>query len=81
MPKLVKEKAKDNLIAHIEWLNEKNATQPVINEFEAVIDYMMNDANATHLKEFATQTEKLDTIRNEDINSVFPELVQFKDTN
>jgi len=81
LTKSVKEKAKDNLIAHIEWLNKKNATQLVIKEFEAVIDYMMNDANATHLKQFAIQTEKLDTIRNEDINSVFPELVQFKDTN
>ena len=81
LPKSIKEKSKENLIAHIEWLNEKNASQVVIKEFEAVIDYMMTPANASDLKEFAKQTEKLDEIRNEDFKSIFSELVQFKDTN
>ncbi len=81
LPKSIKEKAKENLIAHIKWLNEKNASQVVIKEFEAVIDYMMTPTNASDLKEFAKQTEKLDAIRNEDFKSIFSELVQFKDTN
>ena len=38
-------------------------------------------SNASDLKEFKKQTEKLDTIRHEDFNTIFPELVQFKDTN
>jgi radical SAM protein with 4Fe4S-binding SPASM domain len=79
-PKSVKEKSKQNLIAHIDWLNENNASQVVIKEFEAVIDYMMTTANATDLKEFVKQTEKLDTIRNEDFNSIFQEFVHLSKT-
>ena len=79
-PKSVKEKSKENLIAHIDWLNENNASQVVIKEFEAVIDYMMTTANATDLKAFVKQTEKLDTIRNEDFNSIFQEFVHLSKT-
>ena len=79
-PKPVKEKSKENLIAHIDWLNENNASQVVIKEFEAVIDYMMTPANASDLKAFVKQTEKLDTIRNEDFNSIFPEFVHLSKT-
>lgn len=79
-PKLVKKKSKENLIAHIDWLNENNASQVVIKEFEAVIEYMMTPANASDLNEFAKQTEKLDTIRNEDFNSIFPEFVHLSKT-
>ena len=80
LPKSVKEKSKENLIAHIDWLNENNASQVVIKEFEAVIEYMMTPANASDLKEFAKQTEKLDTIRNEDFKSIFPEFVHLSKT-
>ena len=80
LPKSVKEKSKENLIAHIDWLNEHNASQIVIKEFEAVIDYMMTDANSDDLKEFAKQTEKLDRIRNEDFNTIFPEFVHLSKT-
>lgn len=74
LSKPVKEKAKENLIAHIYWLNQNNASKLVIKEFEAVIDYMTIPSNASDLKEFKKQTEKLDTIRHEDFNSIFPEL-------
>jgi len=80
LPKSVKEKSKENLIAHIDWLNENNASQVVIKEFEAVIEYMMTPANASDLKAFVKQTEKLDTIRNEDFNSIFPEFVHLSKT-
>jgi radical SAM protein with 4Fe4S-binding SPASM domain len=79
-PKLVKEKSKENLNAHIDWLYENNASQVVIKEFEAVIDYMMTPASATDLKEFAKQTEKLDVIRGEDFKSIFPEFVHLSKT-
>ena len=80
LPKSVKEKSKENLIAHIDWLNENNASQVVIKEFEAVFEYMMTPANASDLKAFVKETEKLDTIRNEDFNSIFPEFVHLSKT-
>ena len=80
LPKSVKEKSKENLIAHIDWLNENNASQVVIKEFEAVFEYMMTPANASDLKAFVKETEKLDTIRNEDFKSIFPEFVYLSKT-
>jgi len=80
LPKSVKEKSKENLMAHIDWLNENNASKVVIKEFEAVFEYMMTPANASDLKAFVKETEKLDTIRNEDFKSIFPEFVHLSKT-
>ena len=74
-PKAIKEKSKENLTDHIQWLIDNSASQELIKEFEAVIDYMMIAANENDLKAFVTQTEKLDTIRNENFNSIFPEFL------
>jgi radical SAM protein with 4Fe4S-binding SPASM domain len=79
-PKSVKVKSKENLIAHIDWLNKNNASKVVIKEFEAVIEYMITPANETDLKAFVKQTEKLDTIRNENFNSIFQEFVHLSKT-
>lgn len=71
----LKEKIQKKLENHIIWLLENNANKVVISEFKSVIEYM-NLANWEHeLKGFVKQTEKLDTIRRESFETVFPELI------
>lgn len=69
LPKEEKEKAKLMLENHIEWLKNLEAKTALINEFEAIINYLFLKNDTKGLSQFRKQTERLNTLRNDSIST------------
>jgi hypothetical protein len=67
---LVKEKYEK----HLEWLRPRDSLTRATKGFESGIDYMMRRDNYKDIQQFKEGMKKLDTIRDESITEVFPEL-------
>ena len=74
LPQQYKDKVKARYEAHIQWLKPQDILTRATKGFESGLDYMLRRDNSDKFEEFKTGMKRLDTIRNEDILEVFPEL-------
>jgi len=68
--KIIKEKIQ----SHCEWLSRYPDVGPVLAQYESLINFMFAEDRSYLLDEFWQKTRELDTIRNENIVDVLPEL-------
>lgn len=68
--KIVKEKIQD----HCQWLSRYPGIEPVLAQYESLINFMFAEDRSHLLDEFWQKTREVDTIRNENIIDVLPEL-------
>jgi MoaA/NifB/PqqE/SkfB family radical SAM enzyme len=59
---------------HLEWLRPQDPLERATVGFESAVNYMMATDNTQLIPKFWSKTRELDSIRNEDILSVIPEL-------
>ena len=73
-----KQKLEEKYLKHLDWLKEKDPLQRATLGFQSAIAFM-NATDNTHLIDtFWNKTNQLDTIRNENILDVLPELRELK---
>lgn len=72
---VLKNKAKDKLLAYLDWLRQRDANQKTRAEIGSIIDFMFSRAaNPKYQMQFRQKTKELDKIRGEDFDRLFPEL-------
>ena len=74
MPMVLKEKIKAKWQQHIEWLRPQDHLNRATTGFESAINFMMADDKTHLLPIFWERTNNLDSIRNETLLDVLPEL-------
>jgi hypothetical protein len=73
-PVAFKERLKRRFQDHIEWLRPQDPLNRATVGFESAINFMMATDNSHLLPKFWEKTSQLDTIRNESMLAVIPEL-------
>ena len=92
-PKKVKEDIAEKLRASYKWIEENNprqdqkmfrydkSTKKIIKDIEGYIDFMLSEDTSRDLPKFWQQTNQLDEIRKQNIETSLPELYDLiKDT-
>ena len=78
LPAETKKRVTEKIQKHIEWLEQtqpRNFDYPVYMEHWNSAITLMNSSDESHMiTKFFTETQKLDTIRNESFKNIFPEL-------
>jgi hypothetical protein len=69
-----KSRIKQKFEEHLEWLRPKDLLNRATVGFESAINFMMSTDNTGLLPKFWSKTQQLDTMRNENILQVIPEL-------
>jgi hypothetical protein len=59
---------------HLDWLGPLDSVGRATNSFKSVLTFMQQTDNTKLLKEFWKKTVELDTLRNESILDIIPEL-------
>ena len=77
-PAAYKEKLQAKYQKHLEWLRPLDPLQRATVGFESAIKFMMATDNTALLPKFWDNMNKLDSIRNENILDVIPELAELK---
>jgi organic radical activating enzyme len=77
-PTHYKQQIKDKFEQHLTWLRGKDPLQRATVGFESAINFMMSTDNTHLLPKFWSKTAELDSIRNENILEVIPELKAIK---
>ena len=77
-PKEYKEKIKNKLEAHLEWLRPLDHLNRATVGFESAINFMTSTDNTHLIDTFWRKTHELDSIRNENILDIIPELKALK---
>jgi organic radical activating enzyme len=73
-PAKYKQKLQIKFEEHLEWLRPQDLLNRATVGFESAINFMMSTDNSHLLLTFWNKTRELDTIRNEDILTIIPEL-------
>jgi organic radical activating enzyme len=73
-----KEKIKETYTEHLEWLRPHDRLQRATVGFESAIQYMNATDNTQLIDQFWRKTHELDTLRNENILDIIPELRALK---
>ena len=76
-----KQKIKQKYEDHIKWLKPQDHLTRATKGFESGIDYMMRRDNHSHIDQFKTEMKRLDSIREENMLEVFPELQELYEKN
>jgi radical SAM protein with 4Fe4S-binding SPASM domain len=63
---------------HLEWLEPLDPLKRATNGFKSSIKFMLGQDNSYLLPKFWQRTEKLDSLRNQDILQTIPELAELK---
>ena len=77
-PEEYKQKIKNKLEAHLEWLRPLDHLNRATVGFESAINFMMSTDNTHLIDTFWRKTHELDAIRNENILDIIPELKALK---
>ena len=77
-PTAYKERIRSAYNEHLEWLRPLDPLQRATVGFESAVNYMMGTDNTQLIDTFWRKTYELDTIRNENILDIIPELVELK---
>ena len=78
IPEEYKQKIKNKLEAHLEWLRPLDHLNRATVGFESAINFMMSTDNTHLIDTFWRKTHELDAIRNENILDIIPELKALK---
>jgi radical SAM protein with 4Fe4S-binding SPASM domain len=78
LPTHLKLQAKDKIEEHIKWLKPIDGLTRATNGYQGIINFMMQQDNSTHLKDFFKTNNLIDSVRKEDFFIVFPELEDLK---
>ena len=78
LPDNLKLQAKDKIEQHIDWLKPRDSLTRATNGYQGIINFMMQQDNSYHLKDFFKTNNLIDSVRKEDFFSVFPELGELK---
>jgi radical SAM protein with 4Fe4S-binding SPASM domain len=70
----MKDKIEQQYLAHIEWVQPYDHLRRATVGFESAIKFMRGDDKTHLIPKFWTKTKTMDTIRNEDLLAVIPEL-------
>ena len=73
LPQVYKDQAADKIREHIAWLKPQDHLQRATSGYEGIINFMNNDRSHL-LKEFFRVNDTHDQYRNEQFETVFPEL-------
>lgn len=73
-PLAYKQKVKDKIEKHIEWLAPLDPLTRATKGFQSGIDYMMRRDNHEHIDQFKSWMKRLDDLRDENMLETFPEL-------
>lgn len=74
LPEPIKRKATELLTLHIDWLRQKACGEPLIEEFESIINLMNQKDRSARLTSLQKQLHVLDEMRKESLEDIFPEL-------
>ena len=77
-PNKYKQQLKEKFEQHLEWLRPQDKLQRATVGFESAINFMMSTDNTHLLDTFWRKTHDLDSIRNEKILDIIPELRALK---
>ena len=77
-PMKYKQRLRIKFEEHLEWLRDRDALQRATVGFESAINFMMATDNTHLIDTFWRKTHELDTIRNENLLTVIPELEALK---
>ena len=77
-PQPYKQRLEDKYRKHLEWLSDKDPLQRATVGFQSAIQFMNSTDNTQLIDTFWRKTYELDSIRNENILDVLPELVALK---
>jgi hypothetical protein len=80
LPDSYKQKVKEKIQAHLEWLRPLDNLTRATKGFESGLDYMMRRDNNKDIQQFKDTMKKMDVIRDENILETFPELKELYDT-
>lgn len=67
---LIKQKYQE----HLAWLSPKDSLRRASNGYESAINFMLSNDNTNLIEQFWKKTNQLDSIRNENILDVIPEI-------
>ena len=73
-PMKYKQRLRIKFLEHLEWLRPLDPLNRATVGFESAINFMMATDNTPMLNEFWKKTHELDSIRNEDLLTIIPEL-------
>jgi hypothetical protein len=73
-PMAYKIKLKNKFEEHLEWLKPLDRLNRATIGFESAVNFMMATDNSSLVKKFWVKTHQLDSIRDENILSIIPEL-------
>lgn len=79
LPKHLKDRARERIESHIEWLRSIKAKRLTIQQWQSVITFMDHSDDSNLLRKFHHYTNSLDRIRSESFYDVFPELEELYD--
>lgn len=79
LPKELKQKAQVELTKHMQWMELMGVKKTLIDEFEAVINFMNQKDLSKHLPKLKKNLVLLDEMRSECFQDTFPELRQVLD--
>lgn len=74
LPRAMKAKVQARFAMHVGWMGEMEASPASIQRFTAIVDFMNASEWQSKLPKFHIATEKLDRMRDENWEKVFPEL-------
>jgi hypothetical protein len=74
LPDSYKQKVKEKYEKHLKWLRPQDNLTRATKGFESGLDYMMRRDNSKDIQQFKDSMQKLDSIRDENMLEVFPEL-------
>lgn len=69
-----KQLIKEKIDLHCQWLTSYPGTESVILRYKSLVSFMFNEDRSHLLSKFWQTTHKLDSIRNENVLTVLPEL-------
>jgi hypothetical protein len=77
-PDEYKKMVQEKILAHCKWLEQYPHTEKIQKDYASIINYMFAEDNTQWLPEFWQKTSELDTVRNECILDILPELQGLK---
>ena len=79
LPSELKQIALEKLNKTIDWLYGQDHLQRATNGYKGLINFMMGTDNSKLIPEFFRNNDKLDTVRKETFEEIFPELRNLRD--
>lgn len=77
-PQEFKAKIREKVEAHIAWLEPKDKLKRATNGYKSLLNYLDANDGSNHFQRWIDETQKLDSIRNENFWETFPEFKELR---